>query len=173
MDRRHRDTTRLRLGRIERLRELERGASNGGAVGALLLPGSDSDCGGNDSDGDGDANEVSIGRSPTAPSRMSRIRQTRARELMRSYTSRSSVTCKARFTKLHHFYAQLCPSCAGINFEMRNFSADLTGKVALLTGARVKIGYEIGLKLLRAGASLVATTRFPADAAGGTRGEGF
>ena len=47
---------------------------------------------------------------------------------------------------------------------MRGLSADLTGKVALLTGARVKIGFEIGLKLLRAGATLLATTRFPADA---------
>eukprot|EP00961_Rhodomonas_salina_P288289 3895855-Rhodomonas_salina.1 len=48
---------------------------------------------------------------------------------------------------------------------MRHLSADLRGRVALLTGARVKIGFEIGLKLLRAGATLIATTRFPADAA--------
>ena len=48
---------------------------------------------------------------------------------------------------------------------MRHLFADLTGRTALLTGARVKIGFEIGLKLLRAGATLIATTRFPADAA--------
>ena len=80
------------------------------------------------------------------------------------HTSRQCYTCKARFSKLHHFYAQFCESCAAVNWKMRGLSADLTGKVALLTGARVKIGFEIGLKLLRAGATLLATTRFPADA---------
>jgi NAD(P)-dependent dehydrogenase (short-subunit alcohol dehydrogenase family) len=33
-----------------------------------------------------------------------------------------------------------------------------------LTGGRVKIGYQVGLKLLRAGADVVVTTRFPCDA---------
>jgi NAD(P)-dependent dehydrogenase (short-subunit alcohol dehydrogenase family) len=36
----------------------------------------------------------------------------------------------------------------------------------LLTGGRVKIGYHAGLKLLRAGAELIVTTRFPRDSAG-------
>jgi len=42
---------------------------------------------------------------------------------------------------------------------------DLRGRVALLTGGRVKIGYQAGLKLLRAGAELIVTTRFPRDSA--------
>ena len=71
--------------------------------------------------------------------------------------------------RLHHFYAQLCPSCAEVNYRMRHLFADLTGRTALLTGARVKIGFEIGLKLLRAGATLIATTRFPADEGGEVR----
>ena len=37
--------------------------------------------------------------------------------------------------------------------------------MALLTGGRVKIGYQAGIKLLRAGADLIVTTRFPRDAA--------
>ena len=86
----------------------------------------------------------------------------RAAELYRSH---QCYTCKARFARLHHFYAQLCPACAALNFRMRRRAVDLRGRVALLTGSRVKIGFEIGLKLLRAGATLVATTRFPADAA--------
>ena len=86
----------------------------------------------------------------------------RAAELYRSH---QCYTCKARFARLHHFYAQLCPACAALNFRMRRRAVDLRGRVALLTGSRVKIGFEIGLKLLRAGAALVATTRFPADAA--------
>src|SRR6478672_11049281 len=73
--------------------------------------------------------------------------------------------CKGKFTELHHFYDQLCPECAAFNFAKRTETADLTGRVALLTGGRVKIGYQAGLKMLRAGASLIVTTRFPRDSA--------
>ena len=73
--------------------------------------------------------------------------------------------CKQDFTAIHHFYDQLCPSCAVFNFAKRTETADLCGKVALLTGGRVKIGYQAGIKLLRAGAHLIVTTRFPRDSA--------
>jgi NAD(P)-dependent dehydrogenase (short-subunit alcohol dehydrogenase family) len=73
--------------------------------------------------------------------------------------------CKRHYTHVHHFYDQLCPPCAELNFAKRTESADLRGRVALLTGGRVKIGYQAGIKLLRAGASLIVTTRFPRDAA--------
>jgi NAD(P)-dependent dehydrogenase (short-subunit alcohol dehydrogenase family) len=73
--------------------------------------------------------------------------------------------CKEKYTLLHHFYDQLCPKCADFNFGKRSESANLSGRVALLTGGRVKIGYQAGIKLLRAGAKLIVTTRFPRDAA--------
>jgi NAD(P)-dependent dehydrogenase (short-subunit alcohol dehydrogenase family) len=73
--------------------------------------------------------------------------------------------CKARFTVIHHFYDQLCPACAAVNFAKRTELADLRGRVALLTGGRVKIGYQTGLKLLRCGAQVIVTTRFPRDSA--------
>ena len=73
--------------------------------------------------------------------------------------------CKQKYTRVHHFYDQMCPACADFNFAKRSESADLAGRVALLTGGRVKIGYQAGLKLLRAGASLIVTTRFPRDSA--------
>jgi NAD(P)-dependent dehydrogenase (short-subunit alcohol dehydrogenase family) len=73
--------------------------------------------------------------------------------------------CKQDYSELHHFYDQLCPSCANFNFAKRSELADLTGRVALLTGGRVKIGYQAGIKLLRAGAHLIVTTRFPRDSA--------
>jgi NAD(P)-dependent dehydrogenase (short-subunit alcohol dehydrogenase family) len=73
--------------------------------------------------------------------------------------------CKQSYSVIHHFYDQLCPPCAQFNFHKRTEIADLRGRVALLTGGRVKIGYQAGLKLLRAGAKLIVTTRFPRDSA--------
>ncbi|MBA2282588.1 MAG: SDR family oxidoreductase [Acidimicrobiia bacterium] len=73
--------------------------------------------------------------------------------------------CKVGFSAVHPFYDQLCPPCAAFNLHKRTATADLTGRVALLTGGRVKIGYQAGIKLLRAGAHVVVTTRFPRDAA--------
>jgi NAD(P)-dependent dehydrogenase (short-subunit alcohol dehydrogenase family) len=73
--------------------------------------------------------------------------------------------CKRHYTTIHYFYDQLCPQCADVNFRKRSELADLRGRVALLTGGRVKIGYQAGLKLLRSGAHLIVTTRFPRDAA--------
>lgn len=73
--------------------------------------------------------------------------------------------CKRDYSRIHHFYDQLCPPCAEVNFRKRTETADLRGRVALLTGGRVKIGYQAGIKLLRAGAHLIVTTRFPRDSA--------
>lgn len=73
--------------------------------------------------------------------------------------------CKQDYSTIHHFYDQLCPPCAELNFRKRTESADLRGRVALLTGGRVKIGYQAGIKLLRAGATVIVSTRFPRDSA--------
>lgn len=78
---------------------------------------------------------------------------------------RSCYVCKLKFRQLHHFYDRLCPACATLNWEKRHQTADLNNKVAVVTGSRVKIGYQTCLKLLRAGATVVATTRFPNAAA--------
>jgi len=78
---------------------------------------------------------------------------------------RNCYVCKTDYTEIHHFYDQLCPACAEFNYRKRGETADLRGRAALLTGGRVKIGYQAGIKLLRAGASLIVTTRFPRDAA--------
>jgi len=73
--------------------------------------------------------------------------------------------CKKNYSVIHHFYDQLCPHCAELNFHKRTETANLHGRVALLTGGRVKIGYQAGIKLLRAGAELIVCTRFPRDSA--------
>src|SRR4029077_6194554 len=73
--------------------------------------------------------------------------------------------CKQHSSRVNHFYDKLCPKCADLNFAKRPERADLNGRVALLTGGRVKIGYQAGMRLLRSGAHLIVTTRFPRDSA--------
>ena len=82
-----------------------------------------------------------------------------------SNNPRVCYVCKKPYSAIHHFYDLLCLECGEVNFAKRTELADLSGRVALLTGGRVKIGYQAGLKLLRAGARLIVTTRFPRDSA--------
>jgi NAD(P)-dependent dehydrogenase (short-subunit alcohol dehydrogenase family) len=78
---------------------------------------------------------------------------------------RGCYVCKQRYTQVDAFYHQLCPSCAAVNHAKRTVRTDLRGRRALLTGGRAKIGMHIALRLLRDGADLTITTRFPHDAA--------
>jgi NAD(P)-dependent dehydrogenase (short-subunit alcohol dehydrogenase family) len=80
-------------------------------------------------------------------------------------TPRNCYICKAKYTRLHFFYDAMCPGCADLNYRKRFQTASLHGQVVLITGARVKIGYQATLMMLRAGARVIATTRFPVDAA--------
>lgn len=73
--------------------------------------------------------------------------------------------CKQPYLKVHYFYHQLCQPCGDLNYEKRLSSADMSGRLCLVTGGRVRIGYQIVLKLLRAGATVIATTRWVNDAA--------
>ena len=80
-------------------------------------------------------------------------------------TARVCYVCKTEFHELHHFYDQMCAPCAELNYAKREQTADMRGRVALVTGGRVKIGYQAAVKLLRAGAEVIVATRFPRDAA--------
>ena len=73
--------------------------------------------------------------------------------------------CKEEYTSLHHFYDSMCPACGEFNYKKRFQTASLDGQVALITGSRLKIGYHVTLMMLRAGAQVIATTRFPRDSA--------
>jgi NAD(P)-dependent dehydrogenase (short-subunit alcohol dehydrogenase family) len=78
--------------------------------------------------------------------------------------SRACYICKNHHTVVDAFYHQLCPECAALNRAKRDARTDLTGRYALLTGGRAKIGMYIALRLLRDGAHTTITTRFPNDA---------
>ena len=79
--------------------------------------------------------------------------------------ARACYICKERYREVDAFYHQLCPPCAALNRSRRDARTDLSGRRALLTGGRAKIGMYIALRLLRDGAHTTITTRFPTDAA--------
>jgi NAD(P)-dependent dehydrogenase (short-subunit alcohol dehydrogenase family) len=78
---------------------------------------------------------------------------------------RNCYICKQSFAVMHRYYDSMCEACGEFNYAKREQTADLSGHYALVTGARVKIGFQASLKLLRAGAQVIVTTRFPVDAA--------
>ncbi len=80
-------------------------------------------------------------------------------------TPRNCYVCKAEFKQLHHFYDTMCPECAEFNYQKRFQTTSLKGQVALITGSRLKIGYQATMMMLKAGARVIATTRFPKDSA--------
>jgi len=88
-----------------------------------------------------------------------------SKEMKELETPRACYVCNSKFTKLHHFYDTMCSDCGDLNYAKRFQTADVKGQVAVITGSRLKIGYHITLMLLRGGATVIATTRFPVDSA--------
>ena len=88
-----------------------------------------------------------------------------SKEPLELETPRKCYVCKTTFTKMHHFYDSMCTDCGDFNYAKRFQTADVKGQIAVITGSRLKIGYHITLMLLRGGATVIATTRFPVDSA--------
>ena len=88
-----------------------------------------------------------------------------SKESLELETPRKCYVCKTTFTKMHHFYDSMCTDCGDFNYAKRFQTADVKGQIAVITGSRLKIGYHITLMLLRGGATVIATTRFPVDSA--------
>ena len=73
--------------------------------------------------------------------------------------------CKEKLVleNIHNFYGNLCKKCGDYNYSFRTMKLDFTGRIAIVTGGRVKIGYYIATKLLSYGAKVLITSRFPKD----------
>ena len=79
------------------------------------------------------------------------------------FGSRSCYGCRIRFRRFHTRYPWFCPDCTEQNLRKRERSINLDGRIVLITGGRVKIGYHTALMALRAGATVHVTSRFPKD----------
>ncbi|PCJ58176.1 MAG: oxidoreductase [Planctomycetota bacterium] len=98
-----------------------------------------------------------------APKRLEALEIDDEENELHSY--RNCYVCKKEFTSLHYFYDSMCQECGDVNYNKRFQTADMTDQVALITGSRLKIGYHSTLMMLRSGAEVIATTRFPVDSA--------
>ena len=88
-------------------------------------------------------------------------------DLEQDFTLNRSSGCYAcgnRFHEINPIYHRLCPDCASLHIEKRAQRANLEGRVAIVTGGRIKVGYATALRFLRDGAKVIVTTRFPNDA---------
>ncbi len=101
----------------------------------------------------------------TAPARIELSSDSPVQNNERLGSPRNCYICKEEFTDLHFFYDTMCTKCGDLNYRKRFQTASLHGQVAVITGSRLKIGYQAALMMLRAGATVIATTRFPVDAA--------
>lgn len=101
----------------------------------------------------------------TAPEQLALPEMTQEHETPELSSPRNCYVCKKEFTKVHFFYDSMCKECGDFNYQKRFQITDLTGQVAVITGSRLKIGYHATLMMLRSGATVIATTRFPVDSA--------
>lgn len=173
----HRVLRAERLARLEELQERREGDDEDAVTaGRLLMGGDDPNASLNAAQGASlvpfQAGKIVAGAIPDGPALASATRdgsgvETAALEAAgpaRLHLARSCYICKRPYRDLHAFYAQLCTPCAELNWRKRSETCNLFGRVALVTGGRVKIGFRIVLKLLRCGCEVIASTRFPVDA---------
>jgi NAD(P)-dependent dehydrogenase (short-subunit alcohol dehydrogenase family) len=84
--------------------------------------------------------------------------------------SRVCYICKIRISRATSYpeYPSLCSSCGSFNISSSELSLpanlQLHKKSALVTGGRINLGFHTALRLLRCGAFVIVTTRYPQDA---------
>lgn len=86
----------------------------------------------------------------------------------RKWVQRNCYICRLQIHKSHRIFSAMCEPCGEFNLAGSSASLPhnlrLEGKTALVTGARINLGFHVVLRLLRCGASVIASTRYPRDA---------
>ncbi|EAU82046.1 dehydrogenase [Coprinopsis cinerea okayama7 len=76
--------------------------------------------------------------------------------------------CRYKVRHTHRLYPSLCNPCGEFNISSSALSLPpnlaLDGKTALVTGGRINLGYHTALRLLRCGAKVIVSSRYPFDA---------
>lgn len=85
--------------------------------------------------------------------------------------TRKCYICRRKFRRREsqYLYRTLCRPCGYFNLDASELSLppklDLFGKTALVTGGRVNLGFHTAVRLLRCGANVIVSSRYPRDAA--------
>ena len=81
------------------------------------------------------------------------------------YIYKSCYICKQKLglDNINQFYGSLCKKCGDYNYSFREMKLNFTGRIAIVIGGRIKIGYFIVKKLLSYGCKVITTSRFPKD----------
>jgi len=82
-------------------------------------------------------------------------------DIFKSQESFNCYSCSRSITYSHPVYVYVCMKCGNRFQKYRHLDADLSGRVILVIGARTKLGHQIVVKLLDAGATVIGTTRYP------------
>ncbi|KAK7991636.1 hypothetical protein PG988_000430 [Apiospora saccharicola] len=76
--------------------------------------------------------------------------------------------CQMWLKQAHKVFPRMCEPCGNFNIAGSEVSLPsnlkLSGKVALVTGGRINLGFHTALRLLRCGATVIVSTRYPEDA---------
>eukprot|EP01080_Neovahlkampfia_damariscottae_P006190 gene6190-10197_t len=87
-----------------------------------------------------------------------------AQELLSNYRVVKCYLCsKYRYLPPDSENPGMCCECFSMNQKMRKTTKDLSGKIAIVTGGRIKVGFATAMMLLRANAKVVVTSRFVKD----------
>ena len=86
-------------------------------------------------------------------------------ETKEKYIYKSCYICKQKLglDNINKFYGSLCTKCGDYNYSFRTMKLDFSGRIAIVTGGRIKIGFYIVKKLLSYGCKVITTSRFPKD----------
>ena len=81
----------------------------------------------------------------------------------KNYIYINCYICKHKLgiNDVHEHYGNLCKKCGDYNYSFRTMKLDFSGRIAIVTGGRIKIGLEIVKKLLSYGCKVITTSRFP------------
>ncbi|KAL9964292.1 hypothetical protein ACROYT_G027913 [Oculina patagonica] len=83
---------------------------------------------------------------------------------LKRMTTHNSPSKKCYMCNSEGCFDSICDNCHGLNGDMKKVSCDLKGRYAIVTGGRIKIGYETAVRLLRDECFVIVTTRFPVNA---------
>ena len=81
----------------------------------------------------------------------------------KNYIYINCYICKHKLgiNDVHEHYGNLCKKCGDYNYSFRTMKLYFSGRIAIVTGGRIKIGLEIVKKLLSYGCKVITTSRFP------------